>query len=406
MNRQAIAFLFSILLIVPLARAGEVTRWNRVMTDAAAAEQTDPLTESRIFSIVQAAIHDALNAIDRRNEPYREGVTAPSGALPEAAVAAAAHAVLVELLPARKADLEVQFAEALEQMKDKRAMADGMRVGKQAAARLLALRRDDGANRQVVQAAGTKPGAYRPTPPDFTPAWFAHWGKVKPFVLTSSAQFRPAQPLAPTSARARADIEEVRAIGGKTSAVRTPEQSEISRFWYESSPQGWNRIAREVANARNLDEWQSARLFALLNFAMADGYIGGFEAKYHYNYWRPATAIRENGGSSGDAAWLPDLDTPPVPDYPSTHTVLGAAAAAVLARYFGTDMVSFSTTSGAPYAGITRKFWSFSEAAQENGASRILAGIHFTTAVRAGYVQGDLIGAWTYDHALKPVRAD
>jgi len=161
-----------------------------------------------------------------------------------------------------------------------------------------------------------------------------------------------------------------------------------------------------VANARNLDEWQSARLFALLNLAMADGYIGGFEAKYHYNYWRPATAIRENGGSSGDAAWLPDLDTPPVPDYPSTHTVLGAAAAAVLARYFGTDMVSFSTTSGAPYAGITRKFWSFSEAAQENGASRILAGIHFTTAVRAGYVQGDLIGAWTYDHALKPVRAD
>jgi membrane-associated phospholipid phosphatase len=95
-----------------------------------------------------------------------------------------------------------------------------------------------------------------------------------------------------------------------------------------------------------------------------------------------------------------------VPDYPSTHTVLGAAAAAVMARYFGTDMVSFSITSGAPYAGITRKFWSFSEAAQENGASRVLAGIHFPTAVRAGYMQGDLIGAWTYDHALKPVRAD
>jgi hypothetical protein len=402
MNRKVIAFLFSILLIAPLARAGEVARWNRVMTTAAAAEQTDPLTESRVFSIVHAAIHDALNAIERRNEPYREGLSAASGALPEAAVAAAAHAALVQLLPARKADFEVEFAEALEPMKDKRAAADGMRVGKQAAARLLALRRDDGANRTIAQAAGTKPGAYRPTPPDFTPAWFAHWGKVKPFVLTSSAQFRPVQPLAPASGRARADTDEVRAIGGKTSALRTPEQSEISRFWYESSPQGWNRIAREVANARNLDEWQSARLFALLNLAMADGYIGGFEAKYHYNYWRPATAIRE----SGDAAWLPDLDTPPVPDYPSTHTVLGASAAAVLARFFGTDMVSFSTTSGAPYAGITRKFWSFSEAAQENGASRILAGIHFPTAVRAGYVQGDLIGAWTYDHALKPVRAD
>jgi len=402
MNRQVIAFLFSILLLAPLARAGEVARWNRVMTDASAAEQTDPLTESRVFSIVHAAIHDALNAIERRNEPYREGVTAPSGALPEAAVAAAAYTALVELLPARKADFEVQYAEALEQMKDKRVAADGMRVGKQAAARLLTLRREDGARRPVTLAAGTKPGEYRPTPPDFTPAWAAHWGKVKPFVLTSSAQFRPVQPLAPASTRARAEIADVRAIGGKTSALRTAEQSEISRFWYENSPQGWNRIARDVAAARKLDEWQSARLFALLNLAMADGYIGGFEAKYHYHYWRPATAIRE----SGDAAWLPDLDTPPVPDYPSTHTVLGAAAAAVMARYFGTDMVSFSMTSGAPYAGITRKFWSFSEAAQENGASRVLAGIHFPTAVRAGYVQGDLIGAWTYDHALKPVRAD
>jgi membrane-associated phospholipid phosphatase len=154
-----------------------------------------------------------------------------------------------------------------------------------------------------------------------------------------------------------------------------------------------------IAADRGLDEWESARLMALVNFAMADGFIGGFEAKYHYKYWRPATAIRANG----DADWLPDLWTPPVPDYPSTHTVLGAAAAAVLARYFGTDFVSFSMTSGVPYAGITRKFWSFSEAARENGASRILAGIHFTTAVQAGYEQGDRIGAWTYERALQPL---
>jgi hypothetical protein len=403
MNRHAIVVvLFSLLLIAPQLRAGEVVRWNRLATDAAVAEQIDPLTESRVFAITHAAMHDALNAIDRRYEPYREGVAAAPGALPEAAVAAAAHAALIELMPARKADFDLQFAETLAQIQDKRAAAAGMRVGRQAAARLLALRRDDGASRPVAHPAGTKAGEYRPTPPDFTPALFAHWGKVQPFVLKSSSQFRPAAPLAPASARARAEIEEVRAIGGKTSALRSAEQSEISRYWYESSPQGWNRITRVVEASRGLDEWQSARLFALVNLAMAEGYIGGFEAKYHFNYWRPATAIRE----SGDTSWLPDLDTPPVPDYPSTHTVLGAAAAAVLARFFDTDMVSFSMTSGAPYAGITRRFWSFSEAAQENGASRILAGIHFATAVRAGYVQGDLIGAWTYDRALRPVRAD
>ena len=403
MNRHAvIAFFLSLLLIAPQLRAGEVARWNRLMTDAAVAAQMDPLNESRVFAIVQAAVHDALNAIDRRYEPYRDGVTAAPGALAEAAVAAAAHAALVELIPAGKMNFDTELAETIGQAQDKRIAATGMRVGRQAAARLLALRRDDGAKRAVAHPAGTKAGEYRPTPPDFTPALFAQWGRVQPFVLTSSSQFRPAAPLAPGSARARAEVEEVRAIGGKASALRNAEQSEISRYWYESSPQGWNRIAREVEAARGLDEWQSARLFALVNLAMADGFIGGFEAKYHFNYWRPATAIRE----SGDAMWLPDLDTPPVPDYPSTHTVLGAAAAAVLARFFDTDMVSFSMTSGAPYAGITRRFWSFSEAAQENGASRILAGIHFPTAVRAGYVQGELIGAWTYERALRPVRPD
>jgi hypothetical protein len=393
MHRAVALLFFSLLLAAVQVRAGEVERWNRVMTDAAAAEQLDPLTESRIFAIVHASIHDALNAIDRRYEPYRANLAPAPAASPEAAVAAAAHASLVALIPARKAD----FDAALVLAKDK----SGLQVGRQAAALLLAARRDDGASRALAWPAGTKPGEYRPTPPDFTPAAFAQWGTVRPFVLASASQFRPAPPPAVAGERARAEIEEERAIGGKASAARSAEQSEIARYWYESSPQGWNRIGRVVALERGLDEWQSARLLALVNFAMADGFIGGFEAKYHYNYWRPATAIRES-----DASWLPYLWTPPVPDHPSTHTVLGAAAAAVLARFFGSDLVSFSMTSGAPYAGITRRFWSFSQAAQENGASRIFAGIHFASAVRAGHEQGGRIGAWTYEHALRPVRAD
>jgi hypothetical protein len=142
---------------------------------------------------------------------------------------------------------------------------------------------------------------------------------------------------------ALADIEEVKTVGGSKSVTRTAEQSEIARYWFENSPRGWNRIAREVAAARQFDVWENARLFALVNLAMADGFIGG---------------------------------------------VLGAAAATVMARFFNTDLVSFSMTSGAPYPNITRKFWSFSEAARENGASRILAGIHFRTAVNEGYITG------------------
>jgi len=403
MKRQAAAaFLLSLSLAAPQAGANEVVRWNTVATDAAVAAQIDPLNESRIFAIVHASIHDALNAIDRRYEAYQARAAAAADASPQAAVAAAAHAALVDLMTARKLDFDQAFAETVSQLQDKRAAAAGMRVGKQAAAIILAKRRDDGASRNIAHLPGKKPGEYRPTPPEFTPGAFANWGSIRPFVLTSAAQFRPARPLDPKGAGARAEMEEVRAIGGKTSSQRTAEHSEISRYWYESSPQGWNRVARVVAVDLRLNEWESARLLALVNFAMADGFIGGFEAKYHYNYWRPATAIRENF----DAAWLPDLWTPPVPDYPSTHTVLGAAAAAVLERYFGTDFVTFSMTSGEPYPGITRKFWSFSEAARENGASRILAGIHFATAVRAGYEQGELIGAWTYERALRPVRQD
>jgi hypothetical protein len=397
--RAFAVLLFSVLLAAAQVRAGEVERWNRVATDAAVAQELDPLNESRIFAIVHASIHDALNAIDHRYEAYQARVSVTPGASPEAAVAAAAHASLMELIPARKAAFDAALAETLAQVKDKQAAAGGLKAGRQAAAINLAQRRDDGASRNVVYTPGKQAGEYRPTPPEFTPAAFAQWGMIRPFVLTSASQFRPAPPLDPQGARARVEIDEVRIIGGKTSSARTAEQSEISRYWYENSPQGWNRIARVVAVDRGLDEWESARLLALVNLAMADGFIGGFEAKYYFKYWRPATAIRE----SGDAAWLPDLWTPPVPDHPSTHTVLGAAAAAVLARFFGTDFVSFSMTSGAPYPGITRKFWSFSEAARENGASRILAGIHFATAVQAGYEQGERIGAWTYERALRPL---
>ena len=219
-------------------------------------------------------------------------------------------------------------------------------------------------------------------------------------MLKSSDQFRCPEPPAVDSPRALADLEEVKAIGGSRSVTRTAEQSEIARYWYESSPRGWNRIAREVLAARQFDVWENARLFALVNLAMAEGYIAGFEDKYHYNYWRPVTAIREGG----DKEWVSYLPTPPVPDYPSNHTVEGAAVATVMARFFNTDFVSFSMTSGAPYPGITRKFWSFSEAARENGASRVLNGIHFSTAVNAGYTQGEQIGEWVFEHALRPAN--
>jgi hypothetical protein len=210
-----------------------------------------------------------------------------------------------------------------------------------------------------------------------------------------------------TSAEYAADYNEVKAVGELNSATRTAEQSEIARFWYEGSPNGWNRIARVVAAQRGLDTWRNARLFGLLNFAMADGFIAGFDSKYFYDFWRPITAIRagatdSNPATVADPAWATFLVTPAAPDYPSTHSVLGAAAAETLASFFGADTISFTTTSGAPFPGITRSYTSFSQAARENADSRVYAGIHFRSACRDGLIQGTRGGRYVVEHALRP----
>ncbi len=405
MNRRPTALItlgaaaFLLAGVPANAQAEEVARWNRIANDAMATRQTDPLTESRMLAILHLAIHDTLNTIEPRYRTFGTVRTTTPGASTDAAVASAAHTTLTTLLPDCATTFDRELRVSLEAVSNKDARDAGVTTGRTVATAILAMRANDGASRTVGYEAGTRPGGYRPTPPDFTPALFPQWGSVTPFALKDAAQFRPAAPPQPGSTLALTDIAIVRAIGGSTSTTRTPEQTEISKFWYENSTQGWNRIAHDLAGARQLDAWAAARLLALVNVAMADGFIGGFEAKYHYNYWRPATAIRE----TTDATWLSNLPTPPVPDYPSTHTVLGAAAAAVLARFFETDFVSFAMTSGAPYGGITRRFWSFSEAAQENGASRVLAGIHLPTAVKAGYEQGDRIGAYAFEQLLTPV---
>ena len=144
---------------------------------------------------------------------------------------------------------------------------------------------------------------------------------------------------------------------------------------------------------------------------MADGFIGGFATKYDFNFWRPVTAIRggdtdRNDGTLADPTWSTYLNTPAIPDYPSTHSVAGGAASEVLRRFFHADDIAFTTTSGVPFAGITRSFDAFSQAALENGESRIYAGIHFRSAVEDGMKQGRKIGRFTFTHTLRRLDRD
>ena len=211
------------------ASADEVIRWNQVATDAAVANKVDPLTESRIFAMLHISIHDAINAVQPRYQPYlpKERST-PVDASVDAAVAGAAHEALVALLPAGKESFDIAFEESLGRVPESPRKEAGVEIGRAAATAILAARESDGAKRTVEYTPGTEPGQYCPTPPDFTPAFMSHWGKITPFVLQSSAQFRCPAPPPVDSERAFAEVEEVRAIGGSKSPTRTPEQSEIA----------------------------------------------------------------------------------------------------------------------------------------------------------------------------------
>ena len=413
------AFVLSVLTLVfvttvsSTAKADAVTHWNEIATRIT----TPPVTnlaspyQSRIYAMTHAAIHDALNAIDCRYSPYALSGQRDPAASPEAAVAAAAYRVLVHEIPAQQATLDAEYQAALSSILDGEAKSRGVVIGEAAAAAIIVLRSDDGSTDQVPYTPGTEPGDWQRTPPEFLPALAPGWGYVIPFALRTGSQFRPA-PSAYfnlTSGAYSRDYDEVKSIGQAGSTTRTDEQSEIARFWYESSPPGWNHIVRNVVAVQGLDLWSNARLFGLVNLALADGYISSFEAKYTYNFWRPVTAIRAgdtdgNPRTIADPDWTPFLVTPRMPDNSSGHSVAGAAVAEVLTRFFGNDNIHFTNTSGPPFPGITRSFSSFSQAAQENADSRVYAGIHFRSATRDGLRQGAKIGRYVSNHFLKPVR--
>jgi hypothetical protein len=387
--------------------------------------------------MMHIAIHDALNAIHRRFHPYVLDIHEPSEASAEAAVATAAHDVLVpalkqlvsvfnqlpaiqDCIDASINSIKDDYAAALDRIPAGAPKRQGRVIGRAAAAAILALRAADGADTLVLDfdyPQGTKPGEYR-LPPEAPFAFMPGWGDVTPFVLHNSAQFRPGPPYAVTSRKYTRDFNEVKSLGARVGSTRTAEQTQIAHFWLESSPLQWNRIARTVSASAGLDMWENARLFALLNMALADGYIGSWETKYHYNYWRPVTAIQlaeidGNPGTVADPAWEALDPTPLVhPEYDSAHSVEGGAGAQVLQRFFETDDVSFDTCSttlplpkeqcgGAQE--VRRSFSNFTQAAEENGVSRIYVGYHFHKAVKEGIKHGRKIGNRAVNSFLRPV---
>jgi hypothetical protein len=429
--------LLTVVLWPCAASADAVITWSENAAKAARAAcliaSGNGLAESRMYAIMHVAVHDAVNAIDRRSRPYAFDREARVPSSTDAAAAAAARDALVSVISglpespqcvaAGIADVEASYALALQSVPDGQAKTNGVAVGRAAAAAIVALRANDGSD--ILWAdpdfpQGTEPGEWRFTPDGPPIAFAATWGQVTPFVLKESSQFRSQPPYHLASAKYAADYNEIRMLGGDnitTPSSRTADQTEIGLFWIESSPFAWNRLARAVSADRAFELWENARLFALLNLAMADGYIASWEAKYHYRFWRPITAIRlgdtdGNPDTEGVANWTPLQWTYPMPDHDSGHAVQGGVAAEILKQVFGTDEIAFTACSTTLPAGMTcddadpvlRSYSSFSQAADENAASRIYIGIHFRRAVEEGLAHGRKIAAYAVHQFLKPVR--
>jgi membrane-associated phospholipid phosphatase len=423
-----LACLFAFVLVAP-ADANEVVTWNETTMKAILANGQNNIVSSRTLAMVQGAVHDAVSAIGRRYDAYYFEGRGEATASPDAAVAAAAHTVLVGIVsasgtPAQRGAalglVDQAYAASMSRAKDGPARNKGVAVGRAAGAAMLTLRKDDGAARDAPYTPGMGAGRWQPHPnpvpanppianPDlargYLPSAQSGWGNLTPFTLLSASQFWLPGPPPLTSPIYARDYNEVKRLGGKVSTARTDEQTQIARFWFEG-PGAWNTIARTVLTARGADPADSARVLAVMNFAMADAYIAGFKIRYVYDLWRPVTAIREgdndgNDATVGDPTWDSHQNTPAVSEYPSTQSTFSGAAAVVLASLLG-DQMTFTFTSGKPFDGITRSFTSFSQAARESADSRIYAGIHFPSACEDGLALGRKVGERTATMYLQP----
>ncbi|HEV8713102.1 MAG TPA: vanadium-dependent haloperoxidase [Candidatus Binatia bacterium] len=415
-RRCLFCFLTALCLSTRLVAADGVTDWNTAALNAIRALNTPPPAASRNLAILHASIYDAVNGVLRTHTPYLVTGQVPAGASIEATAVAAAHHVLVSLYPTLQADFDALYNESLATIREGPQKDHGIVWGRFVATSILQWRSTDGSAKMVNYVPGTEPGQWRPTISFggiVRPALLPQWGSVTPFALANGSQFRPPAPPALNTQQYAADVTMVKAVGGTISAARTAEQTEIALFWgygpgTATPPGHWNQIAQVVAANQGNTLAENARLFALLNIALADAAIVSWDCKYVYNFWRPITAIQEadtdsNPETTADPSWKPLLATPPFPEYTSGHSTFSAAAAVVLARFFDTDYLPFTVgTDDLP--GVYHSYQRLSEAAHESGLSRIYGGIHFRFANLNGLSTGAAVGSYVYTNFLRPKK--
>jgi hypothetical protein len=382
------------LLTVP-ARSDVIMDWNAKADAIGIEKQLSNVPNARAQAMLHVAMFEAVNAIDRRYTSYKLNLVADRSTSPEAAAASAAHEVLLALYPDQKSDLDATLAASLWGMAETDAKLKGIELGKNAAAEIIALRAGDGSNAPESYRPFTTAGIYVPTtmPAESTSP------KLKPWAMSTGAQFRPGPPPALNSEVWTRDLNEIREIGSSTSTRRTAEQTTMARFWFFTGPRTYNPIVRQVALARKMDIVDCARLYALSSIAGIDAFIAVFDAKYAYNLWRPVTAIRNadltsNPATPRDASWLPLGVTPMHPEYPCAHCIVAAAVSTVLQQVAGDD-IGVITLSSPTAPGLTRKWTRLQDYSDEVSDARVYAGFHYRFSTEVGRDMGKKIGELT-----------
>ena len=414
------------LLSPAVAHGDAVTQWNVNASNAIFAAGPPAHASTLSFAMVQGAVYDAVNAIDGGYEAYLAQPAASADASKDAAVATAAYRVLVAVVPpaqtAALATLQAQYDAALAAVPDGPAKAGGIAAGEAAAAAMLAARADDGRNPSTPFpfVFGTTAGVWRVSPPLTGPEPAAWVGNVTPFLVPSAERLRSDGPNALTSAAYAEDFDEVKSLGSLTSTKRTQDQTNAAIFWQWQPLALYGGVMRSLSARYGLSTADNARLFAMVSLAAADGAIGCWNDKYHWNFWRPIDAIRladtdGNPATAADPGWralfdpatvtTPPVVTPNFPDHPSGHSCVSSAVLNTLRQFFGTDKIAFDIVSGR-FPGTpaqTRHFDRFSHALKEVIDARVWGGIHFRTADTQGAVIGRKVAHWLRKHHFRPV---
>ena len=395
----------SVIFVAALAALGGATMPCRadVITDwderATAVASSSALGE-RELAIVDIAMFDAVNSVVHRYRPYIVREDGVGSASPEAAAASAAATALTKLHPESSGQFSDALAGTLVGLSAAPAeVAAGVSLGERVALRIVAARSADGATGGDLYRPRTRPGIYVATTPMVQPSW----PNVPPFVLARCDQFRPGPPVALGSAAWAADYNEVKTFGALGSVARTAAQTEAAHFWLMRGPPAYHPVARQIDVARHLDLIDSARWMAMASAALTDAYIAVFDAKYHYEFWRPVTAIR-NGDIDGNPAttiepgWQPMEPTPMHPEYPCAHCIESATLAALVAATGGLPPGMAITLTSPSAPGVTHRWTSLEAMTEEVANARVWAGFHFRSSARVGDSMGEQVGHYVAAH--------